>query len=472
MKRSNLNFYDEAGFVGDEELFTTSEPFCTQNSKFALGVDMDDNELKSRPAPFHNQLIYASSAGRTDQYFFKKYREASLHMTAGDARYFCADINSDMVIHATKRGVPLPEPLLTQETIDARMREDKEAGLREYGNIFTSEGGEGQIIRRATIIKNSHPMVPLLFNEGGNDKLYGLAYDPARLHDNSVIAVGEYYEDEEGWKMNLVNMVSLIDIMKKRKTPVDTPNQIKILKQIISNYIPSHDATYDSLASLLVDAGSGGAGVPITDFLCEDWVDSDGNPRRGLIDPEFNEGDQKRFPNAIKDKLKLMSPMKYKTEIFEALIKMLDSGLISFPEEYTGKGFIELIYEVDSKEIKTLRRSYPSEEEEKKLTKKGVNIITETHYLTLDEELALKQINAAKTELVNIYRFKQSSGKDRFDLATEKANKMHDDRAYCIALLGWQLAQLRRSNLVNKKRKVENKYEYFSIRAPKKVTRF
>lgn len=85
-KRSNLNFYDEAGFVGNEEIFTTSEPFCTQNSKFGLGIDMSNDELKASPLPFENQLIYASSAGRTDQYFYSKYREASLHMDAGDKR--------------------------------------------------------------------------------------------------------------------------------------------------------------------------------------------------------------------------------------------------------------------------------------------------------------------------------------------------------------------------------------------------
>ena len=39
----------------------------------------------------------------------------------------------------------------------------------------------------------------------------------------------------------------------------------------------------------------------------------------------------------------------------------------------------------------------------------------------------------AKTELVNIYRFKQSSGKDRFDLAPEKANKMHKRCCACAA---------------------------------------
>lgn len=471
-KRSNLNFYDEAAFVGNEELFTTSEPFCTQNSKFGLGVDLDDNVLKSEPLPFNNQLIYASSAGRTDQYFFKKYREASLHMDAGDKRYFCADINSDMVLHATKHGVGLPEALLTQETIDSRMREDKEAGLREYGNIFTSEGGEGQIIRRASIIRNSSPIVPILENDN-SDRFFAIAYDPARVHDNSVIGIAEYYQDEkDGWRMKLVNMVSLVDIMKRKKTPINTPNQIKILKQIISDYVPANDSTYDSLVSILVDAGSGGAGVPITDFLCEDWVDINGYPRRGLIDPEYNEGDQKKFPNAVKDKLHLISPAKYKSELFESLIKMIDSNLIDFTDEYLSKGYIELIYETDNKGRKKPRKNYPSEEEEKALREKGITISTETYHLTREEELALKQMDAAKTELVNIYRFKQASGKDRFDLAPDKADKLHDDRAYVVALLSWQLTQLRRANIVNRKREKPDKTAYFSIRAPKKVTRF
>lgn len=432
MKRSNLNFYDEAGFVGNDELFTTSEPFCTQNSKFGLGVDLDDQALKSEPEPFCNQLIYASSAGRTDQYFFKKYREASLHMDAGDKRYFCADINSDMVLKATRHGVLLSEPLLTQETIDSRMREDKEAGLREYGNIFTSEGGENQIIRRASIIKNSYPMLPILESESP-DKIYGIAYDPARQHDNSVIGVAEYYQDPvDGWRMKLINMISLVDVMKKKKTPINTPNQIKILKQTIAGYVPSQDSLYDSLISILVDAGSGGAGVPITDFLCEDWVDMNGDHRRGLIDPEFNEGDNKKFPNAVKNKLRLIAPTKYKSELFESLIKMVDSNLIDFTEEYLGKGYIELLYEIDSKGRKTLRRTYPSEKEEKEMKKKGITFETQLYHLTQDEELALKQLDAAKTELVNIYRFKQSTGKDRFDLAAEKANRMHDDRALTV----------------------------------------
>lgn len=377
-----------------------------------------------------------------------------------------------MVIKATDHGVLLPEPLLTQETIDARMREDKEAGLREYGNIFTSEGGEGQIIRRASIIKNSVPMVPVLCNSD-SDRFFGFAYDPARLHDNSVIGIAEYYKDQHGeWRMRIVNMISLADRMKKNKTPMNTPNQIKILKQLIADYIPAEQTQYDSLLSLLVDAGSGGAGVPITDFLCEQWTDSDGNKRRGLIDPEYNEGDEKKFPDAVKDKLRLISPVKYKTELFEALIKMIDLNVIEFPEEYLNKGYVELIYETDGKNYTRQRSNFPSEKEEKEMHKKGIVIETVVQHLSPEEELALKQIDMAKTELVNIYRFKQSSGKDRFDLAADKANKMHDDRAYVVALLGYFLSQLRRENIINRKKPKQDIHSFLKIRAPKKVTSY
>lgn len=472
MKRSNLNFYDEAAFVGNEELFTTSEPFCTQNAKFVRGKNLSEEQIKSRPQPFNNQLIYASSAGRTDQYFFKKYREASLHMDAGDKRYFCADINSDMVVHATCFGVELPEALLTQETIDSRMREDKEAGLREYGNIFTSEGGEGQIIRRADIIKNSFSMIPILSNEE-TDELFGIAYDPARSHDNSVVGIGRYYKGTDGlWRMQLCNMISMVDFMKKKKTPMSTPNQIKTLKNIIAGYVPYNNVLYDNLVSLLVDAGSGGAGVPITDFLCEDWFDSLHQKRKGLVDSEFNEGDERKFPNAVKDKLHLISPKKYKSELYESLIKMIDSNLIEFPEEYMNKGYIDLIYEIDKHGNKKRRSCYPSEKEEKLMKKQGTTIQTQTYHLSQDEEVALKQIDMCKTELVNMYRFKQSSGQDRFDLAPEKATKMHDDRAYVTALLAWQLAQLNRAPILNKKRPKAETSRLFKIRPPRKVTQF
>ena len=448
-----------------DELFDTSEPFCTQNSKFVMGKGYTEEDMLMKPEPFANQLIYASSAGRTDQYFFKKYRECSIRMDAGDKRYFCADVSCDVVLRATKRGVGLPVALLTQDKIDSAMRKNKEAAMREYKNIFTSEGSDKQIISRASIIKNSYSYLPVFENEDGS--FYGIAYDPARRHDNSAIVVAKFWKDENvGWKMRIVNCITLMDILKKKKMPINTPSQIKELKQIIINYNGQSCADYENILCIGVDAGSGGAGVPITDFLCEDF-EVDGKIHRGLIDPEYNEGDERKYPNAVKDKLRLLSPAKYKTEMFEATIKMMDCNLIEFPEEYLNKGYITLLYKKDKNGNKTPILKYPSEKEAQQLEKQGITIEQEIVHLDNEQELALNQIDAMKNEIVNMYRFEQSNGKDRFDLAPDKVTKLNDDRAYCFAILGWQLSLLHRDGVLNKKQpKPKNIQDKLPIRVP------
>ena len=175
--------------------------------------------------------------------------------------------------------------------------------------------------------------------------------------------------------------------------PINTPSQVDILKQIIIDYNGEEVIDYENIEAILVDAGSGGAGVPITDFLCEDWKDHKGNVHRGLIDEEYNENDRKRYPNAVRNKLKLISPAKYKSELFEALIKMMEINAIEFPLEYpVNKGYIELIYETNKKGESTQRYDYPSEKEEEKMMKSGITVSTIDYHLTLEEEVALKQI--------------------------------------------------------------------------------
>jgi hypothetical protein len=70
--------------------------------------------------------------------------------------------------------------------------------------------------------------------------------------------------------------------------------------------------------------------------------------------------------------------------------------------------------------------------------------------LSFDEELALKNIDLAKEELVNIFRYDGKTGGRSYDLAPDKKSKMHDDRSYCLAMLAWYLQQLRRQNITNK----------------------
>ncbi|MGR6760418.1 terminase [Paenibacillus sp. T2-29] len=421
-KRSNLNFYDESGFAPDE-LFTTSEPFTTQNSDFRLGGETDVTLL---PKQFPNQLIYASSASSTDTYFYRKYRDFSKKMILGDRRYFVADISSDVVISATYNGKLYPVSLLSQEKVDTAMRENKEKALREYKNIFTTEGSDQQIIKRATIIRNSEVRVPVLANDG--NRKFVLAVDPARQHDNSICTPAEfYYDDNQGWKMNISNSVSFVDIAKKKKTPMKTPDQINHFKQMLLDYNGSRSADYENILQVLIDSGAGGAGVSAwADGLLEEWSDVRGIKHKGLIDPTHDEYSihAHQYPTAS-NKLKLVSPQKYKKDMFDALIEMMSLDLISFTETYDNKGFITLLGD------------------------DGEN----TQYkLSSDEEMALVNIDIAKEELVSIYSFKSTNGSIRYDLPPDKQSKIGDDRAYTIAMLAWYLRNLRRESIVNKEK--------------------
>lgn len=190
---------------------------------------------------------------------------------------------------------------------------------------------------------------------------------------------------------------------------------------------------------------------------------------RGLIDKDYSPDEVSLYPNAIKDKLHLIQPSKYKAEMFKALIEMTDMNLIEWPSEYDNRGYITLMYNLNTKTgEKTPRYVDPTEKEVKELAKQGIEIVREQYHLDADEEIALKQIDAMKTELVNIYRFKQSSGADRFDLAPDKANKLNDDRAYVMAMAAWVLQQLRRENLV-KRKPIEDLDQFFEIKRPQAV---
>jgi hypothetical protein len=432
-KRSNLNFYDESGFAPDE-LFTTSEPFAVQNSDFRLGGDVD---VTLFPKQMPNQLIYASSASSTDTYFYRKYSDFAKKMMLGDKRYFVADISSDVVINATFNGKLYPVSLLSQETVDAAMRENKEKAMREYKNIFTTEGSDQQIIKRAMIIRNSETRPPLLTNPGG--KQFVMAVDPARSNDNSVCTIAEIYLDENiGYKMNIVNNVSWTDIEKKKKTPMKTPDQILDFKRMLLEYNGKQAADYENIHQVLIDSGAGGAGMSAwADGLLEDWTDSKGLPHKGLIDKTHDEYQNyiNKYPNA-QDKIKLLSPQKYKKEMFEALIEMMKLDLISFTENYDHKG---------------------------ELVMAGENGEGRRYKLTIEEEMSLINIDIAKEELVSIYEFKSSNGNKRYDLPPEKMSKVHDDRAYTIAMLAWYLQQVRRQNITRKQPGARNALDFLFI---------
>lgn len=437
-KRSSLNFYDEAGFI-DDALFVASEPFTTQNSNFSLGGGVDTT---LQPKQFANQRIYASSASSVDTYFFQKYRDFAKKMFLGDNRYFVGDIKDEIVLNATYHGKLYPVPLLTQETIDIAMRENPEKAMREYKNIFSREGGETQAVKRASIIRNSKVRPPQLLNDG--KRKFAIAYDPARNYDNSVCMIGEIFLDKDvGYKMNICNGVSFVDIAKKSKTPIRTPEQIDLVKQMILDYNGQNAADYENIETLLIDSGAGGGGLIIADSFMEDWKDTKGKTHRGLID-KIESGDYaNRFPNAV-DKIRLMTPKKYKNLMFDAMVEMIGLDLVGFTEEYDGKGFLNLFYNVENES------SGKTEIEQK----------SKMYKLSFDEELALKNIDLAKEEIVNIHKVKLDGGGYKYGLSAEKKNKLNDDRAYCVSMLCWYLQQKRRDHIVNKKNDNVNWLDY------------
>jgi hypothetical protein len=130
--------------------------------------------------------------------------------------------------------------------------------------------------------------------------------------------------------------------------------------------------------------------------------------------------------------------------------------LISFTDEYDMKGHLNIF---ENTEVEY--------QDEKNNKKKEIQSHAKTYKLSFDEELALKNIDLAKEELVNIFRYDNKSGSVQYDLAPDKKSKMQDDRAYCLAMLGWYLQQLRRQNIINKQSKNDiDIKKLFSFRQP------
>ena len=467
-KRAEAVCFDESGFL-DEEVFQVIEPYTAQDKNFKMGGSVNVTTL---PKELPNQLLYTSSASTTDSYFYKKYKEYSKAMIWGSKDHFVADINCEIMFNATYRGKIYPASLLTKEKVDNAMRENKEKALREYYNIFTSDGGADAIFKRSMIVKNSTIRPPIMFNDS-KDRLFALAYDPARSMDNSFVLVGEYYKDSsDNWRMRIANGINFMDLSKKNKTPMRTPEQVKKLKQLILDYNGDGVDDYTNISNIFIDAGSGGAGVNIADYLMEDWYEEghEGEQKylhRGLIDKEQSSDYVKKFPNAV-DKIKLLPPTMYKSIIYEAAIEMMRLDLIDFTAEYDNKGYLTML-DIDEKEMAKAKKDLIAKYKDKSMSKGELDRLveeelqernlasTKIYKLSPDEELGLVQIDSLKEEMVNMVRKKRESGKDGFELSTEKQNKLHDDRSYCFSMLCYGLSELRREHIKNKKRpKKEN----------------
>ena len=481
--------FDECGFLS-EEMMQVYAAFAIVNKSFKSGKDrdgnsIDRNRLRAIPTNIPNQLFYISSASSTDTEFYRLYRDFSKRQLMGDPDYFVAHIDCEVAFKPTIRGEVMA-PLLTKSTVETAMRTNPEKARREYYCEFTTDAGVDAIIRRGVITRNEETRKPLLYNDTG-DKKFVITYVPARSRDNSVILVGEIYDSElsDGTiekKMRLVNCINLVDVGKKIKSPMQTPDQIKYLKKIILDYNGGADA-YGNIVGVYIDAGSGGGGVNIADYLMEDWIDEAGITHRGLIDKEYSAEYVKKFPNAV-DKVKLMSPSAFKSEMYEAMIELINQDKISFTAPYDNKGYLT-IFNIDEEKLNKAKKEITERLKKKKLSQeefdkefeeelnKIQSVNTKVVKLDWQDEIALANIDALKEELVNMVRKKRDSGKDSFELTPEKANKLHDDRAYTCCMASYALMQERRKAITQKKMKHETDYSsIFQVRAPKKVTRY
>ena len=257
-----------------------------------------------------------------------------------------------------------------------------------------------------------------------------MCYDPARKADNSICLVCKYYRDEKvGWKMKIVNCISFADIFKKDKTPCQVTTQLEKLKELIVKYNGDGFAEWENV-TVFIDSGSGGGGQFYADFLCEDFTTKDGVKHRGLIDNTEMKEYVSRFPNAY-PALRLMSPTKWKVTMFSNALEMFNLNLISFTETYDNKGFITLTEEDKNNKDEQISKVYD---------------------LSFEEELALINIDLLKEEVIAMCKYENPNGGVRFDISDEKkwTTSGFDDRAYCFAMAGHYLWELRHKDTLNR----------------------
>lgn len=426
-RRATLCFFDEAAYCSDE-LISACEAFATQNTDFVTSIDDNFNpETEARRVP--TQLVYASSQDQMDKMFYKHYKNFSKRFLAGDRNYFVCDMICDTAIETYMNGKRYT-PLLTQAKVDAALKANKDKALREYYNQPTMDGGITQIVKWGVIRRNEKLLLPKLHWE--KDINICLAFDPSRTGDNSILsAMNLYQHPEYGWCGDIVNCVNMIDIASKKKYKLDSNRQLEEVRNIILNY-NGQNPDYEYLDSLLIDQGAGGGGTSTyADALLNDWKDKYGHEHRGLIDANHDiyVGYADLYPNAV-DKLRLISPRKYRTQMVEEFIELMNLGVIKFPYEYGNQGYIKMSKGIDK----------DTEEE-----------IFINYELSTDEELSLTNIDLMKTEITSIRKTSNSENTTvTYALSKEKENIFHDDRFYTIIMLAHRLYELRRGQTINK----------------------
>lgn len=417
-KRGSV-YYDETSWQTREAMAAT-EHFADVDASFGLGVK---KVHYFEPIQMPLQLLYASSAGDVTFPFYEKYVSFAKKMFLGDRNYFVCDINANTVVNFSTVDGEKIKSHLTQAQIDKAVDEDPELADRELFNKFRKDGGQNAVVKMDVLIRNSDVRPPLLFNDTGKKKFI-FCYDPARNFDGSVLSIFQVMDNKEfGYWLQLENVVSMVDINSKNKTPLPMPQQLEIIKELMIKYNGERAAEWENI-EFYIDAGSGGGGISaVADQLMEGWTDKNGIKHRGIIDPKHKQYEtaRKTYTNAMPI-VHLIDPQGYKKVIYDALQKMANLNLIKFTD-YDNKDHIML----DKK-----------------------NGEFEKYELSFDEKLALTNINLLKVETSYMCRYDTPNGGVQYELAKDKKNTMHDDKAYTLAMGAYALAKLRREDLLQK----------------------
>ena len=113
--------------------------------------------------------------------------------------------------------------------------------------------------------------------------------------------------------------------------------------------------------------------------------------------------------------------------MFDELVELMHLDLIKFTKEYDGRGFI------------------PIQEE-----KNGI-VTIKNRQLSIEEEVALMNIDLMKTEITSIFKFENSEKTSkRYALPKDKERQMHDDRSFVLAMLGHYLYQMRHDDVLKR----------------------
>lgn len=439
--RSNLSVFEEAGKI-DREFYALAKPFSAQDTNFITGNINQDCYPRQLP----NQMLYISSAESIDTELYEMYKLCAKNMLLGNKEYFVVDLDSSFSLEPKINGKP-SRPLVKKSVIEDAYRTNKFKAAREYGNIFDRTGGQDALVNRGTLEKFSVAYEPIKKNEG--NKRYIIVYDPSTKRDNSMVVIFEIFEDEErGYMLKVVNCKNLVETLKNgEKLVIQKPKQIEMIKELILDYNGNAE-DYKNLEHLIIDAGAGGGGFDIAQFLMNEWSGKDKKLHRGFIDLEdpYMSPRADDYPTNA-DNLTMFNFKKNKVLAYEAAQDMINQGLVIFPKNMNARGEIEFteVQSDGSINIKCVRASQ-------------------------EDFLILTEVELMKEELIGMEKTKNSqTGTISFDTSHEmKMKGLHDDRSDCVAMACWYLAKIRADTRLHVE-KAESSFKSFFNRSNDRV---